>query len=55
MGITFLYKFGKREHLEQLQNGSIRFMSAAHYQKMEQESGNKGIGDVKDSRIVEVP
>lgn len=45
----YLIKFGKREHLEQIQNGVIRFSHLDKYQKIE----NKDIGD-KDEGLESV-
>jgi hypothetical protein len=51
LNIKFLYKFGKREHLERITEGCVRFMPAKYYQDKEDKDGYKGVGDSLDTVI----
>ena len=51
MNVKLLYKFGKREHLECLANGTVRFMPAKIYQNMEIEDGFESIADPLDATM----
>ena len=51
INIKFLYKFGKKEHLQSLENGCVMFRSAKDYRDMERKSKIKGIGDSRDTAM----
>lgn len=46
-----LIKYGKKEHLEQLVNGSIRFSPSQIYIKQEEKTHNKGQGDLLEGKL----
>lgn len=52
--LFLLFKFGKKEHLEKLQAGKIRYMSAEKYNSFEENQGDTSIGDKYDSKDVTV-
>lgn len=49
--LAFL-KFGKREHLEALQQGKLYMNSLSYFKKMEKENNNKGMGDSDEASLV---
>ena len=50
--MKFAFKFGKREHLQALLNGNIRFMSLQYYKDFKSTTGKSGIGDNEEARIL---
>ena len=44
-------KYGKREHLQQIVDGSIRFAPSQNYVLMEKDLHNKGQGDLLDGKM----
>lgn len=53
--IRLFAKFGKREHLEQITNGKIRFTPTIQYIKIEEEQKNKGQGDKNEGLLHFIP
>ena len=51
MAPIFMIKFGQKEHLEQIVNGSIRFSPAEVYVKQEREQHERGQGDLLEGKI----
>lgn len=47
----FMIKFGRKEHLEQIVNGNVRFSPAEVYVKQEKEQHEKGQGDLLEGKI----
>jgi len=49
--IIFLVKFGEKDHLQQIIDGTIRFSPSHTYVKMEQQLHNKGQGDILEGKM----
>lgn len=47
----FMIKYGEKEHLEQIVNGSIRFAPSQTYIKLEEALHNKGQGDLLEGKL----
>lgn len=49
--ILFLVKFGKKEHLEQIVNGAVRFSPSQKYVEQEKLLHDKGQGDLLEGKM----
>ncbi|SKC58121.1 hypothetical protein [Maledivibacter halophilus] len=50
--ILFLVKFGRREHLVELENGKVYFSNSGRFNDIEKEQLKKGQGDTLDGRML---
>lgn len=50
--ILFFVKFGRREHLVELENGKVYFSNSGHFNDIEKEQLKKGQGDTLDGRML---
>lgn len=52
MNNGFMIKYGKREHLQQIIDGIIRFSPSQDYIRLEKEQHNKGQGDLLEGKWI---
>lgn len=51
MGIRIMIKYGKKDHLQQIVDGNLRFAPSQQYVEMERDLHNKGQGDLLDGKM----